>query len=113
MALKQGGEHYTMFKFAENGNVMNRRVHRIEFQDRTGKVHILEGNAMPELITLSTGTAQKGCHIATILLKPESAPANSSEGGLWPSKRDVLHGFAGIVVLVLLQHFVQLARMTP
>ncbi len=113
MALKQGGEHYTMFTFAENGNVMNRRVHRIEFQDRTGKVHVLEGATLPTLVMLSTGTAQKGCHIATILLKPETLPANSPEGGLWPSKRDVLHGFAGLVVLALLQHFVQLARMAP
>ncbi len=30
MALKEGGEHYTAFTFVENGEVKNRRLHRID-----------------------------------------------------------------------------------
>src|SRR5438094_178599 len=108
MALKEGDEHYTMFTFAENGRVMNRRLHRIEFQDRAGKVHILEGKELPNHIMASTGQAQKGQHVAQILLKPESAVSLIPYA--WPTHRDVLHGLAAVVLFMMMQHFVHIAN---
>jgi len=35
------------------------RLHRIEFQDRTGKVHVLEGKQLPNYLSVHTGTGQK------------------------------------------------------
>ncbi len=111
MALKHGDEHYTMFTFSENGQVMNRRLQRIEFQDRTGKVHILEGRHLPNYIMASTGQAQKGQHVAQILLEPEKARPLLPEA--WPTHRDVLNGLAAVVLFMMMQHFVHLASAMP
>ena len=114
MALKRGEEHFTMFSFSEDHDGVNRRVHRITLQDRTGKVHILEGKALPHKLTLDTGKARKGNHVAEILLKPESASSLFSlpEGEIWPSRRDVAHGLVGIALFVLMQRFaIQLASV--
>ncbi len=111
MALKHGDEHYTMFTFTENGQVMNRRLHRIEFQDRTGKVHVLEGKQLPNHIMAHTGQAQKGQHCATILLEPEKAKSLIPEA--WPTHRDVLNGLAAVVLFMMMQHFAHLASALP
>ena len=115
MALKHGDEHYTMFTFTENGQVMNRRLHKLEIQDRTGKVHILEGKLLPNVITASTGQGQKGHHVATILLNPESAKSliPSQDGYAWPTHRDVLHGLAAVVLFMMMQRFVHIASALP
>ena len=115
MALKEGGEHYTAFTFVENGEVKNRRLHRIEFQDRTGRVHILEGKDLPNFLKADTGTAQKGHHVATILLNPESAKSllPSQDGYAWPTNRDVLHGLAAVVLFMMMQRFVHIASALP
>jgi len=113
MALKEGGEHYTMFTFVENGDVKNRRLHRIEFQDRTGKVHVLEGKELPNFLMANTGTAQKGHHVATILLKPESAGSLIPKWDAWPTHRDVLNGLAAVVLFMMMQRFVHIASALP
>jgi hypothetical protein len=114
MALKEGGEHYTMFTFVENGEVKNRRLHRIEFQDRTGKVHILEGKELPNFLKADTGTAQKGHHVATILLEPEKATRSLiPKWEAWPTHRDVLNGLAAVVLFMMMQHFAHLASKLP
>ena len=113
MALKEGGEHYTAFTFVENGEVKNRRLHRIEFQDRKGNVHILEGKDLPNFLMAHTGTAQKGHHIGTILLEPEKAGSIIPSRYDWPTNRDVLHGLAAVVLFMMLQHFVHIAKALP
>ena len=113
MALKEGGEQYTAFTFVENGEVKNRRLHRLEFQDRTGNVHILEGKDLPNFLMAHTGTAQKGHHIGTILLEPEKARSIIPSRYEWPTKRDLLHGLAAVVLFMMLQRFVQLASALP
>ena len=92
---------------SEDHEGFNRRVHRITLQDRTGKVHILEGKALPHKLTLDTGKARKGFHVAEILLEPESADSLLSlpRGEIWPSRRDVAHGLAAIGLFVLMQRF--------
>ena len=108
MALLRGSEHYTMFTFTEDHDVINRRLHRVTLQDKTGKVHILEGKELPHKLTVDTSKALKGRHISEILTKPgDTLPSLGSEQ--WPSKRDMLHGFAAFVLFMSIQHFVRLA----
>jgi hypothetical protein len=113
MALKQGAEHYTMLTFTENGQVRNRRLQRIEIQDSTGRMHILEGKALPDFIRADTGLAEKGEHLATILLQPEKAKAKSLIPEAWPTNRDVLNGLAGMVLLMMMLRFAHLASNMP
>jgi hypothetical protein len=114
MALKEGVEHYTAFTFVENGEIRNRRLHRIEFQDRAGKVHILEGKDLPNFVQVNTGTAQKGHHVGTILLEPEKATSSLiPKWEAWPSHRDLLNGLAAVVLFMMLQHFVHIASALP
>lgn len=114
MALNAGGEQYTAFQFRENGKVENRRLHRIEFQDRTGKVHTLEGKDLPNFISVDTGTGQKGHHIGTILLEPEKATRSLiPKWEAWPNYRDLLNGLAAVVLFMMLQRFVQIASTHP
>ena len=98
----------------ENGDVKNRRLHRIEFQDRAGRVHILEGKELPNLVRVDTATAQKGHHVGTILLEPEKATSSLiPKWEAWPNHRDVLNGLAAVVLFMMLQRFVQIASALP
>ena len=109
MGLKHKNEpQYTMWTHTENGKVMHRRLHRIEVQDRTGRLHILQGDTLPESIGTFSGQAYKGAHTATILLRPEkirvptAAPVDTAS---WPNLRDVANlivGFMGITMLRLI-----------
>lgn len=106
MGLKHKNEpQYCMWTHTENGKVMHRRLHRIEVQDRNGRMHILEGDKLPESIGGFSGQAYKGAHLATILLRPETirvpkaAPPDTAS---WPNLRDAVNlllGFLGIVIL--------------
>lgn len=70
MALKHGSHHFTKWMHMENGQVMVRRIHRMDIQDARGRLHAIEKDQLPEAIVTSTGDAQKGRHIARILLRP-------------------------------------------
>jgi len=73
MALNHGSDHYTKWMHMENGQVMVRRIHRMEVQDAKGRLHSICKNDLPEAIVTSTGDAQKGQHLARILLRPGSS----------------------------------------
>lgn len=72
MALKHGREHYTKWIHMENGQMMVRRIHRMEIQDAQGRLHVIHKDDLPEGVMTSTGQQQKGKHIARILLRPKS-----------------------------------------
>jgi hypothetical protein len=72
MALKHGSDHYTKWMHMENGQVMVRRIHRLEIQDAKGRLHMITRDRLPEAIVTSTGDAKKSPHIARILLRPQS-----------------------------------------
>ncbi len=72
MALKHGSDHYTKWMHMENGQVMIRRIHRMEIQDALGRLHEINKEQLPEAILTSTGEANKGKHIARVLLRPRS-----------------------------------------
>lgn len=72
MALKHGSDHFTKWMHMENGQVMVRRIHRMEIQDACGRLHTIIQDQLPEAVVTSTGEGQKGKHIARILLRPQS-----------------------------------------
>ena len=74
MALHQANEKFTKWVHTENGNVMVRRIHRLEVQARDGRLHILTADKLPDFIQTSAGHGMKGCHLAQILLSPNPAP---------------------------------------
>ena len=72
MALQHGSEYYTKWMHMENGQVMVRRIHRMEIQDALGRLNVIAKDQLPEAIVTTTGEANKGKHIARILLRPRS-----------------------------------------
>lgn len=115
MALEHDGEYYTNWTHAENGKVMNRRLHRIEVQAADGRLHVIGGRYLPDFIQTNTGTGHKGVHLAQILLspkkvRPEYVPPTCRP---WPIGRDVLHIAIGICAVVMLRFFVSVIANCP
>ena len=52
---------------------MTRRVHSITVQTSCGKLHLLQGDDLPETFVLKTGTLYSGAHAADVLLSPKRA----------------------------------------
>ena len=107
MALHHGEEHYTKWIHMENGNMMVRRLHRIEIQARDGRLHVIRGEDLPDGFVTSAGHGHKCKHIAQILLRPQSIrrlPAPDVD--FWPKARDVLHVFLGVSGFLMLRFFV-------
>ena len=48
MAQKQGSEQFTLVTIVENGEVKNRRMHRIEWYDQKGNIHVTDGKNLPD-----------------------------------------------------------------
>ena len=103
MALKQGNDSYTKWTHVENGNVMVRRIHRIEIQDRKGRLHVLSAETLPDFIQTSAGVGHKGKHMAQILFGPESVKGRAPDTQPWPTLRDVTNVGMGILLLVMLK----------
>ena len=88
MALHHGDEHYTKWMHIENGNMMVRRLHRIEIQARDGRLHVIRGEDLPDGFVTSAGHGHKCKHIAQILLRPQSAGATLLPTALVPECYD-------------------------
>lgn len=104
MALNHKGVHFTRWTHVENGNVMNRRLHRIEVQANDGRLHVITGDRLPDFIQTNAGNGHSGKHIAQILLDPNRRTSSviALESGPWPAMRDGVNlaiGFASFVLL--------------
>ena len=107
MALSQGGERFTKWTHVENGQVMVRRLHRLEVQGMDGHLYVLEGKALPDFIQTSSGNGHKGKHLAQILLSPSNfAPPPKAEVRSWPNVRDAFHLSLGMVFFLILVRIV-------
>ena len=73
MALKHGSDHYTKWMHLENGQVLVRRIQRLEIQDALGRLHHVTGRHLPEAIVTSTSEPKKHKPTARILLRPRSS----------------------------------------
>ena len=105
MALKQGRECYTKWTHVESGQVLNRRLHRLEVQGQDGRLHVVTGENLPDFIQTCAGDGYRGCHLAQILLgKPTPTSYEAPTAFLWPTVRDVLHVVIGVAVVLAL-HF--------
>ena len=110
MALTQSNEKFLKWVHTENGNVMVRRIHRLEVQARDGRLHVLIGDQLPDFIQTSAGQGMKGCHLAQILLSPNPAPAYSPDPARpWPNLRDFVSFVIGLLVIVLVRFIYVLA----
>ena len=114
MGLKHKSEpQYTMWTHTENGKVTNRRMHKMDVQDRFGRMHRLKEDELPEAIHTFSGQAYTGAHLATILLRPEkisgpkAAPPDSAP---WPNLRDVTNLLVGFMGIALLRIIIALAE---
>jgi hypothetical protein len=107
MALMQDEQlMYTKWAHVENGQVMVRRIHRIEVQTHTGRLYVLTGNLLPDFIQTCAGVGYKGAHLAQILLNPKSIstrPFAAPETRTWPSARDIAHVAIGIMSVLSLR----------
>ena len=112
MAIKQGSESFTKWTHVENGQVLVRRIHRIDVQAADGHLHHITGNRLPEFIYTCTGQGHKGSHLAQILLSPQSSRKSPYEPPvvrIWPTWRDVVHVVIGFSAVGLLNFIASLA----
>ena len=98
MAMEAAGRRFCKVVHSENGRTVTRRIHTMTIQAADGRLHHLEGRDLPDSITLHSGVAYRGAHLAEVLLNPENAKASPvlpTTG--WISKWDafllVLGGF--------------------
>ena len=112
MGLKHGNEpQYTMWTHRENGKVKHRRLHRMEVQDRFGRMHYLRDDDLPETIDTFSGQGYTGAHLATILLRPEKLrvpQAAPPDTAAWPNLRDVANFFIGFLSIAMLRIIIAL-----
>jgi hypothetical protein len=70
-------------------------------QTANGRVHYLDGENLPDSISLYTGFPYRGAHMAEVLMSPKEAkgvPLWSEPSG-WLSKRDAFFIVLGMVFL--------------
>jgi hypothetical protein len=105
MALKDGTTYYTKFSLVGHGEVVNRRIHRLEVQGRNGHLEYCEGEDLPDFIELKERTPVRGKHIATLLGLNLEAPKYTVRlpADSWPSRRDLVHVIVGLVVLMFVK----------
>jgi hypothetical protein len=106
MALKHKEEHFTRWTHVENGQVLNRRLHRIEVQANDGRLYVITGDRLPDFIQTCTGVGHKGTHLAQILFNPNRQPKrfSLSDPEPWPSSRDVLMAVIGVMSFIFLRY---------
>ncbi len=75
MAQNQGSELFTMVTIVENGEVKNRHIHRIEWYDRKGNIHVVDGKNLPDYIRFATDYRRVHGNVAQLVAKKkESRP---------------------------------------
>jgi len=112
MALQHGSEHYTKWTHVENGQVLSRRLHRMEIQARNGRLYIITGDKLPDFLQTCSGHGYKGRHVAQILLSPDPhVPAVNQPYWpvllkTWPTWRDLAHLVAGLIGIPFLNFLI-------
>jgi len=103
MALHHKDKYFTKWMHMENGNVLVRRLHRIEILANDGLLHVLTGDKLPDSFVTSTGMGHKGLHTAQIMLRTRSNEIIAPETNFWPRGRDVLHFGLGVIGFLLMR----------
>jgi hypothetical protein len=115
MALRHGGEFFTKWTHVENGQVLVRRLHRLEVQGKDGLLHVLEGRNLPDFIQTCAGEGHRGKHLGQILLGPNDPSRRSrNRTERWPSPRDGIHLVMGVsLCLILVRLLAALSDVAP
>lgn len=90
MALEAKGRRFCKVVHTENGRTSTRRIHTMMVQSADGRLHHLQGDRLPDSISLYSGVPHSGAHLAEVLLSPKDAkgtPLLPAASG-WISKRD-------------------------
>jgi len=104
MAIEAGGRGFCKVVHTENGRTLTRRIHTMTVQAADGRLHRLEGRDLPDSISLYSGVAYRGAHLAEVLLNPEDAKASPilpTTG--WISKRDAFYLVLGFFFFSVVQ----------
>jgi hypothetical protein len=110
MAIKQKDEHFTKWVHTENGKILVRRIHRLEVQALDGRLHIVTGDRLPDMIQTCAGEGYRGAHLAQILVNPKSlrrkyiAPLAMP----YPTGRDLFNVGLGFVGFIFARFFLSL-----
>lgn len=116
MALNQNNQQFAQLIHTESGKTMNRRMQRIFVQFNDGRLIELKGQDLPNSIISFAGDGHKDDHYAFIMAGGDSSafaprfrrsyrddPSWLSWLLHWPSRRDLVHLFIGVVIILLLR----------
>jgi hypothetical protein len=104
MALIASDKRFCKVVHTENERIWTRRIHSMTVQAADGRLHHLDGDSLPDSISLYSGVTYRGAHLAEVLLNPKDAkasPAPLSDSG-WISKRDAFFLAIGFFVFNLI-----------
>ena len=109
MALTTIDQKFCKVIHNENGKSTTRRVHIMMLQDSQGRVHWLDGDKLPESITLHTGIPYSGAHLAEVLLSPRKAKAIPLQTApTWrPSWQNVVYLVTGMIFFGVIQTLIK------
>lgn len=117
MGLDAHGKTFCHVQLLENGRLTNRRVQHLTVQDADGRVYRLQGDQLPEFVSLGTGAGQDQVQMAEILLRgqPQNLPtvALVEMRSRWPKNRDILHMAIPLVALGLMRLLAAVAIAHP
>jgi hypothetical protein len=112
MALKDGNLYYTKYTHVENGQMLVRRVHRLEIQAWDGRLYVVEGKDLPDGIVSFSGKGVKDAHVLQVLV-PKRALKAGLPGGpkvvSWPTQRDLVNMIMGSGLLLMISGIIRLA----
>jgi hypothetical protein len=112
MALKDGSVYYTKFTHVENGQMLVRRIHRLDVQAGDCRLYSVTGKDLPDGIIGFAGTGVKDAHILQILVPKrmlKAGWAGSSRPRRWPDERDWVNMVVGAGLLMLITGILRLA----
>lgn len=116
MALNHKNQYHAQLIHSESGSLLNRRMQRILVQQDDGRLIELKGRDLPNSIISFAGDGHKDDHYAIIMAGGDSSAFTPQFHRSyrddptwlpwllhWPSRRDLVHLFTGIFIVLVLR----------